>query len=206
MKSYFIVTLLMLQSCFAFAQLCHTTDKVHMIHFPLTENDTSNVFYYINNELIPEVDMDMVDPDSIIKIDLKKEESAVFITVSPETHSQIKSKVNERYKDIAIEYEPICEFPGGSGMLKEWIDGNIRVPEGLKGIHSVVALFTVQPDGSITDARMLKPSKNDAVNKEALRLVNTMPNFRVKYFTPCKTPVKMALPISFREPGLILIR
>ncbi len=32
-----------------------------------------------------------------------------------------------------INFDPQCEFPGGNGKLKEWLDENIRIPEGYKG-------------------------------------------------------------------------
>ena len=56
------------------------------------------------------------------------------------------------------------------------------------------------------DVKMLRASKNDEVNAEALRLVNALPKFRVKYYTPRKMPVRMAVPISFRAAGDIWIR
>ena len=27
-----------------------------------------------------------------------------------------------------INFDPQCEFPGGNGKLKEWLDENIRIP------------------------------------------------------------------------------
>ena len=98
-------------------------------------------------------------------------------------------------------------WPGGNGKLKEWLDENIRIPEGFKGSERVLVEFTVHPDGSISDPTIFRrPSKNAAVNQEALRLVNALPRFRVKYFTPRKSNINLCLPITFREPGAIFIR
>lgn len=89
---------------------------------------------------------------------------------------------------------------------KEWLDANIQIPEGYKGHERVIVQFYVQPDGSVTDAKLFRPSKNDAANAEALRLVNAMPKFRVKFCTPKRAPLRLSLPIMFKEPGTIFIR
>ncbi|WP_304646659.1 energy transducer TonB [uncultured Muribaculum sp.] len=210
MKNLLLAVLLLFQVGVLSAQHCCVNDSViREIQFPLTERDTETVFYYFNEEWICGAVPDMIEPDSILKIEIKNDEydnRAVFITVSLETLSQLKSKVDETYRNLFVNYDPQCEFPGGNGKLKEWIEANIRVPEGYKGTERVVAQFKVQPDGSVTDAKILRPSKNEAANAEALRLVNALPKFRVKYFTPKKAPLCYAMPIVFKEPGLIYIR
>ena len=210
MKKLFIISLIIVQSCVAIARNCCVNDSiVSDIQFPLTEQDTETVFYYFNNEWIAGAGPDMVETDSISKMEVKDDEygnRAVFITVSPERLSRLKSEVREANKDLWVDYDPICVFPGGNGKLKEWLDANIQIPEGYKGQERVIVKFCVQPDGSITDAKLFRPSKNDAANAEALRLVNTMPEFRVKFFTPKRASIHFILPITFKEPGATIIR
>lgn len=207
MKKLFLISLLIVKACIAFAQnFCENDTIAREIQFPLTERDTETVFYYYNNEWIAGADHWMVPVDSIQKIEVKNDEygnRALFLTVSSETHAHIKAEARKiRFCDI-----PQCEFPGGNGKLKEWIDENIRIPEGFKGCERVFVKFTVHPDGSISDAQIFRsPSKNEAVNQEALRLVNALPNFRVKYFTPQKKNLYLTVPITFTEPGVIWIR
>lgn len=211
MKKLFLSALIIGQSCIAFAQnYCENDTIAREIQFPLTERDCETVFYYFNNEWIAEARPDMVETDSISKMEVKDDEygnRAIFITVSPERLARLKSEVREANKDIWINYDPICEFPGGNGKLKEWLDENIRIPEGFKGSERVFVKFTVHPDGSISDATIYRRrSQNEAVNQEALRLVNAMPKFRVKYYTPQKKNLHLTLPITFKEPGTIFIR
>lgn len=210
MKKLFLISLIIVRSCIAFAQNCCVNDSVvREIQFPLIEEDTETVFYYFNNEWIAGAGPDMVETDSISKMEVKDDEygnRAVFITVSPERLVRLKSEVREANKNIWVDYDPICEFPGGNGKLKEWLDANIRIPKGYKGQERVIVQFCVQPDGTITDAKLFRPSKNDAANAEALRLVNAMPKFRVKFFTPRRALLRYNLPIRFREPGAIFIR
>ncbi len=192
------------------AQNCCGNDSTFReIRFPLTEQDTRPVFYYFNDEWIAEANPQMVDADSILKMEVKNDEygnRAVFITVSPDTLEKLKADVKEATKDLWINYDPICEFPGGNGKLKEWLEFNIQVPEGVKGSERVVVRFYVQPDGTITDPAFVKPSQNEAVNAEALRLVNALPKFRVMFCTPRKHRIGFTMPITFTEPGTIFIR
>lgn len=207
MKKLLLMSLIIGQACIAFAQNnCENDTIAREIQFPLTERDCETVFYYFNNEWIPGAGLDMVPRDSIQAAEIKNDEygnRAVFFTVSSETQDRIKAEARNTWPYL----EPRCEFTGGNGKLKEWLDENIRIPEGFKGSERVFVKFTVHPDGSISDATIYRRrSQNEAVNQEALRLVNAMPKFRVKYYTPQKKNFHLFLPITFKEPGTIFIR
>ena len=210
MKKIIIPLLILIQACVVSAQYrCMNDSSFREIRFPLTESDTETVFYYFNDEWIAGAVPEMIDTDSILKIEIKNDKygnRAVFITVSPDTMAQLKSDVHEATKDLWVHNDPVCEFPGGKGKLKEWLDDNIQIPDGYKGSEKVVVNFYVQPDGTVTDPKVVRPSKNEAANAEALRLVNALPKFRVKFFTPKKHRIGFNLPITFREPGAIYIR
>lgn len=207
MKKIFLLSLIIAQSCIAFAQNnCVNDTIVREIQFPLSLQDTKSEFFYFNNEWIPLAYENEVHPDSIQSAVIKNDEygnRAVFFTVSPGYLAHIKAE----QRKYLINLDPRCEFPGGNGKLKEWIEENIRIPEGFKGSERVIVSFTVHPDGSISDPTIFRrPSKNEAVNQEALRLVNALPKFRVKYYTPQKKNFQLFLPITFKEPGVIFIR
>lgn len=210
MKKLLVLSLFIIQTCFVFAQNCCKDDSTFKeIQFPLTELDNKTAFYYFNDEWIAGANPEMVDADSILKMEVKNDEygnRAVFITISSEDLAKLKADVKEATKDLWVNYDPICEFPGGNGKLKEWLVANIRIPEGYKGSERVIVSFYVQPDGTVTDPKVVRPSKNDAANAEALRLVNTLPSFRVKFCTPKKHRIGVALPIVFKEPDAIYIR
>lgn len=210
MKKILLLSLFIVQSCFVFAQnYCKNDSAFKELQFPLTVQDTQTVFYYFNNEWIAGANPDMVDADSILKMEVKNDEygnRAVFITLSSDDLEKLKSDVKEAMKNLWVNYDPICEFPGGNGLLKEWLEDNIQIPDGYKGNERVVVSFYVQPDGTVTDSKIVRPSKNEAANAEALRLVNALPKFRVKFCTPKKHRIGYTLPITFREPGAIYIR
>lgn len=208
MKNLLLASLLLVQWGAVCAQNCCMPDSTaREIQFPLTEKETETVFYYFNNEWIPLAYENEIQADSIQSAEIKNDEygnRAVFFTVSPGYLAHIKAEQRKYF----INLDTRCEFPGGNGKLKEWIDANIRIPEGFKGSERVVVKFTVHPDGSISDPTIFRrPSKNDAVNQEALRLVNALPKFRVKYCVPhLKKSFKYYIPITFKEPGTIFIR
>ena len=185
MKKIFLISLIIVYSCIVFAQnYCESDTIVREIQFPLTKRDTNTEFIYFNNEWIRGASLDMLPADSIQKVEVKDDEygnRSLFLTVSPERLAQIKADARE----IWVCDDARCEFPGGNGKLKEWIEENIRIPEGFKGRERVLVKFTVHPDGSISDPTIFRGrSKNEAVNQEALRLVNALPKFRVKYYIP----------------------
>ncbi len=206
MKKLGIISLIIMQSYLVLAQnSCVNDTIVREIRFPLTLDDKTE-FYYFNNEWIPGAYLDKVPADSIQKAEVKNDEygnRSLFLTVSPETLAYIKAEARK----IWVDLNPECEFPGGNRKLKEWIYENIRIPEGFKGSERVYVKFTVHPDGSVSDAEMYRRvSKNDAVNQEALRLVNELHKFRVKYHIPhLKKNIYFTLPITFTEPGAIFI-
>ncbi len=208
MKKTILISLIIVQSCIAFAQnYCVNDTIVREIQFPLTERDTKTEFFYFNNEWIPGAHPGLVSADSIQKAEVKNDEygnRAIFLTISPETLAQIKTEARK----IWVDLDTRCEFPGGNGKLKEWIEENIRIPEGFKGSEIVLVRFTVHPDGSISDPTIMQlRSKNESVNQEALRLVNALPKFRVKYYIPhLKKSFQYYIPITFKEPGAIFIR
>lgn len=69
------------------------------------------------------------------------------------------------------------EFKGGNDALYEFMINNLNYPaaqqdSGISG-HSIV-LFIVEPDGSVSHAKIEKSSRNAALDKEALRVVKKL--------------------------------
>ena len=74
MKKLLLVSVVLIQSCIAlFAQQSYHDSIYREIRFPLTESDTNTVFYYFNDEWIPGLMLEMVEPQSIEKIEIKND-------------------------------------------------------------------------------------------------------------------------------------
>ncbi len=96
-------------------------------------------------------------------------------------------------------------FPGGGSALMNFLSQNIRYPavaeeNGIQG--RVIVTFVVNSDGSISDTKLAK-SVDPSLDKEALRLVKSMPRWIPgrKNGTPVR--VKYTIPVTFRIPGLV---
>ena len=97
-----------------------------------------------------------------------------------------------------VEDQP--EFPGGMEALMKHLSKEIKYPKEAqeKGTQGrVIVQFVVRKDGSITDAKIMKPV-DPLLDAEALRVVSEMPNW-----TPGKqrgeaVNVRFTLPVTFR--------
>ncbi len=92
--------------------------------------------------------------------------------------------------------EQMPAFPGGETALMQFLSSHIKYPveaedNGIQG--RVVCTFVVERNGSISDVRVVK-SVDPSLDKEAVRVLKSMPNWipgrqdgspvRVKYTTP----------------------
>lgn len=98
--------------------------------------------------------------------------------------------------------EDMPEFPGGSQKLLEYLKENTHYPEiaeknGVQG--RVVVTFTVEKDGSITEAKIVK-SVDQSLDEEAFRVVKSMPKWKPGMCNGEPTRVKYTIPITFRLP------
>jgi TonB family protein len=72
------------------------------------------------------------------------------------------------------------EFPGGMNALLKYLSANIKYPDaalkaGIQG--RVVAQYIVNRDGSISDIKILR-GVNPDIDKEAIRVINSMPKWK----------------------------
>ncbi len=89
------------------------------------------------------------------------------------TSSSSNSWVDEDGETIYKKTEVPPEFVGGTDALKKYISENIKYPEDVMRGNVYIA-FVVTKEGSIRDARIVK-GINESCDKEALRLINSMP-------------------------------
>lgn len=116
-----------------------------------------------------------------------------YIIEGEEADGDAKDKVYD-----VVEEMP--QFPGGIGKMMEYLAVNLRYPKeaeekGLQG--RVIANFVIEPDGSITNAKVVKPL-DPALDAEALRLVNAMPKWTPGKQDGVPMRVKYTIPITFR--------
>ena len=103
----------------------------------------------------------------------------------------------EQIYDIVEQYP---EFPGGYSALTEWIDDNLKFPveaamDGIEG--RVIVQFIVRPTGKVVDAKVVRGIA-PSLDKEALRLINIMPNWIPGRQKGKAVNVRYTLPITFK--------
>jgi TonB family protein len=99
--------------------------------------------------------------------------------------------------------ENMPKFPGGQTALMEYLVRSVRYPldaeeAGIQG--RVIATFVVEKDGSISNARIVK-SVYPSLDAEALRVVNSMPDWEPGTQNGKPVRVKYTVPITFRLQG-----
>ncbi len=112
-------------------------------------------------------------------------------------------KENESGKKPFDVVEQMPQFPGGPAAMMEYLSKNVKYPEeahknGVQG--RVIATFVVEKDGSITEARVVK-SVDSQIDAEALRVVNSMPNWIPGRQNGEPVAVKYTVPITFKLQG-----
>ena len=96
--------------------------------------------------------------------------------------------------------EQMPSFPGGMGALMSWLGQNIKYPviaaeNGVQG--RVIVQFVVEKDGSITDGQVAK-SVDPSLDKEAARVVKSMPHWIPGKQNGSAVRVKYTVPVTFK--------
>ena len=100
--------------------------------------------------------------------------------------------------------EQMPEFPnGGMAGLMQFLSKNIKYPtiaqeNGTQG--RVTVQFVVNKDGSIVDAKVIR-GVDPYLDKEALRVINTMPKWKPGMQKGKAVAVKYTVPVVFRLEG-----
>ena len=97
-----------------------------------------------------------------------------------------------------VEEDP--SFPGGNAALMTWLAKNLKYPSAAQetGIQGrILVSFIVNRDGSIVEPRVMR-SVDPSLDKEALRVVSSMPRWRPGKQHGKPVRVKFTLPVTFR--------
>jgi protein TonB len=101
----------------------------------------------------------------------------------------------------AVEQAP--KFPGGDAEMYKWLSNHIRYPEqaaqnNIQG--RVTVQFVVEKDGSIGEVKVVR-GKDPDLDKEAVRVVKSMPKFVPGKMNGQAVRVWFTLPINFKLQG-----
>ena len=102
--------------------------------------------------------------------------------------------------EVYDHVEVIPEFPGGITALFDYLKKNINYPKsamesGMEG--RVVTRFVVSANGKVSDAEIIK-SVAPELDAEALRVVNSLPDFTPGYNDGTPVACYFVLPVMFK--------
>ncbi len=108
-----------------------------------------------------------------------------------------KPEVASKVFDVV---EEMPSFPGGQAALMQYLGSNIKYPvvaqeNGVQG--RVIVGFVVEPDGSISGVNVMR-SVDPSLDKEAMRVVKSMPRWKPGKQNGSAVRVKYTVPVVFR--------
>ena len=146
--------------------------------------------------------LNVVEDD--VKLDdvdiVSSEDDATTAQVEAYTPPAVVEEEEESSQQIFTVVETMPEFPGGQGALLQYLanQSNIRLLL-RKTVSRVVypASFVVNKDGSIVDAEVIR-GVDPSLDKEALRVINSMPKWSPGKQRGKPVRVKYTVPVTFR--------
>ena len=114
--------------------------------------------------------------------------------------AKIKKHVHHKKHNDENVYEVVEQmpsFPGGQEALMTYINHNIKYPEEDCGQGRVTVSFIVEKDGSITNAT-IRRSVDPAFDREALRVINSMPKWIPGKKNGRNVRVRFNVPVQFK--------
>ncbi len=145
--------------------------------------------------------LNIVDDDTEIEEELVIEDTEAdqetIIEIAPIIEQEDEVETDTKIFSI-VEESP--EFPGGEAALINYLSSHVKYPivaqeNGIQG--KVYVKFVVNRDGSVSDAVVLR-GVNESLDKEALRVVNTLPTWKPGKQGGKTVRVSYQVPISFK--------
>jgi protein TonB len=146
--------------------------------------------------------LNIVDDNIDIKDELEIEDSEADDKTAINAVMQVSNeKAEEKEEDAPVFFivEEMPEFPGGDAALRAFIAQSVKYPpiaaeNGIQG--KVYVSFVVGKDGGITQAKVVR-GVDPALDKEALRVVNSLPNWKPGKQGGKPVRVSYTIPINF---------
>ena len=114
----------------------------------------------------------------------------------------VEAPVEEEEEEVIfVVVESMPEFPGGQQAMMRYIGENIKYPviaqeNGIQG--RVICQFVIEKDGKVTDIQVVRSSGEPSLDKEAVRVINSMPKWKPGKQRGKPVRVKYTIPVNFR--------
>ena len=139
------------------------------------------------------------DDVEVEEIEINTEDDKdVEVVIAP----PVEAPVEEEEEDVIFQVvESMPEFPGGQQALFKYLAENVKYPviaqeNGIQG--RVICQFVVNKDGSIVDVVAVRSSGEASLDKEAIRVIKSMPKWKPGKQRGKPVRVKYTVPVNFR--------
>ena len=144
--------------------------------------------------------LNVVEDDvEVEEIEINTEDDKdVEVVIAPPVEAPVEEEEEEV---IFMVVESMPEFPGGQQTMMRYIGEHIKYPviaqeNGIQG--RAICQFVVNKDGSIVDVVVVRSSGDASLDKEAVRVINSMPKWKPGKQRGKPVRVKYTIPINFR--------
>lgn len=141
------------------------------------------------------IDEDVEDED----IDYSDNDGLLTIATLDDHRVIVEEKLPDDERPFVV-VEQMPEFPGGESKIIDFVKENLVYPETAQelGIEGRVTLrFVINKDGSISDIRVMR-GVDPVLDKEAIRLVKSMPKWIPGKQNGKEVPVEYTMPFTFK--------
>ena len=127
-----------------------------------------------------------------------EDDKDVEVVIAPPVEAPAEEEEEEV---IFVVVESMPEFPGGAQAMMRYIAENIKYPviaqeNGIQG--RVICQFVVEKDGKVSDIQVVRSSGESSLDKEAQRVIGSMPKWKPGKQRGKPVRVKYTLPVNFR--------
>ena len=139
---------------------------------------------------------DDVETESI-EINTEDDKDVEVVIAAP-----VEAPVEEEEEEVVfVVVETMPEFPGGQQALFKYLSENVKYPviaqeNGIQG--RVICQFVVNKDGPIVDVEVVRSGGDASLDKEAVRVIKSMPKWKPGKQRGKAVRVKYTVPVNFR--------
>ena len=131
-----------------------------------------------------------------IEVSTEENEQEVVIAAPVEAPQE-----EEEEEVVFVIVESMPEFPGGQQALFKYLSENVKYPviaqeNGIQG--RVICQFVVNKDGSIVDVEVVRSGGDPSLDKEAIRVIKSMPKWKPGKQRGKPVRVKYTVPVNFK--------
>ena len=131
-------------------------------------------------------------------IEVTTEETETEVVIA----APVEAPVEEEEEEVVfVIVESMPEFPGGQQALFKYLSDNVKYPviaqeNGIQG--RVICQFVVNKDGSIVDVEVVRSGGDPSLDKEAIRVIKSMPKWKPGKQRGKAVRVKYTVPVNFK--------